>query len=489
MKHCISKELTECIYKHYPNLANSTAYRKLFLHLMFGRIHEGYVLISREVVASCEGYFHLVKQRNYNASKFLNEFQATIGLPLQIKTYSYAENKARLALPKFVKEVEENLITEVSNTLLGNSQDMYNFITGKKMTPKTLTSIKKELDEEVKLFYNSASEEALPLLEYLNNLPTNIFTSKVNETRPLVIETLLKLESSEVNPKLKVAKDIQLRQIEASLLMCIYELPKPYYKPSSAGRTVRIFPHNQSMLQLHKSLRKVMCKGWTEYDLVSSQLAIVAKLWSITLVEDFLKSGNHIWTELFTHLGKDYLLLKEQNQTYFNNLKGLLKESLYSLIYGMKKSALLAKLTVGFRKLGINKKGEFLFTHPIIAALYESRELKLAQVLSDGKLVMSWYNNKVLLLEGSTLKEKQRSVKSLIAQEAQLMEMLLITPVFDLAKESKGNFTITLLQHDGLTIRFKDNFYKSVWDTRIKEVVRLQALKYQVITELEDQVL
>ena len=489
MKYSISKELSDSIYKYYPNLVKSAAYRKLFLHLMFGRIYEGYALISREVLASCEECFHLVKHRNYNGSKFLSNFQSSIGLPLQIKSYNYLEGKARLALPKFVKEVEESLIIEVSNFLLGNTQEMYNFITGKKMNSKVLTSIKKELSDEVKLFYDNASEEALPLLEYLNDLPTNVFTSKVNETRPLVIETLVKLESSEVNPRLKKAKDVQLRQIEASLLMCIYEIPKPYYKPSSAGRTVRVFPHNQSMLQLHKSLRKVMCTGWTEYDLVSSQLAIVAKLWNISLVEEFLKSGKHIWTDLFNHLGKDYVVLKKENQTYFNNLKGLLKESLYSLIYGMKKSALLSNLTVGFKKLNIKEKGDFLFTHPIIAALYQAREIKLAQVLSDGKLVMSWYNNKTLILEGKDIKEKQNNVKSLIAQEAQLMEMLLITPVFDLAKKNKDSFTITLLQHDGLTIKFKDNFYKSIWDTRIKEVVSKEALKYQVITELEGQLL
>lgn len=486
MKRILSATLIATIYEHYPNLAQNEAYRRLFLRLMFGTIEEGgYLLISREVLATCEKRFHLVEQRNYNGSRFLTEFQSNVGLSLQIKPYDYIDNKARMAKPKFVKEVEDALITEIDNISKGIQEDMYNFVTGNKFNKKTIAALRKELDAEVKLFYDNASEEALPILEYLNDLPPNIFTKIVNQNMAATWAALSNIESSEPSPDKRKQKTIELKTIESNILASIQEYPKPYYKPSGAGRTVRVFPHNPSMLQLQKDLRLTLTKGLWEYDLVSSQLAIVATLWDIVEVKEFLQSGKHIWTELFTHLGFSYQLLKTENVTKFNLLKRLLKESLYSIIYGMKKPALLGNLTKGFQKLKINKKGADYFTHPIIKALLTAREQKIKDILQAECLVMPWYNNKTLQLTGSSLKEKQESVKSLLAQEAQLMEMLLIAPVFELAKESKGEFTIVLFMHDGFTVHYLRPDRVNLWESRIKEAVDKVAKHYGILTEIE----
>ena len=208
-------------------------------------------------------------------------------------------------------------------------------------------------------------------------------------------------------------------------------------------------------------------------------------MWSITEVQKFLQSGNHIWTELITHLGFNYSLLKQQKPAVFDKLKALLKESLYSLIYGMKKSALLARLTKGFHKLGIKKKGSDLFTHSIMAALFVARENKIAKVLEEGHILLDWHNNKVLTLEGKTKQERLKNVKSLLAQEAQLMEMVLILPVFEIAKQNSQYMSIVLFQHDGFTVHYnKANLINSL-ESKMIEAVRAQANLLKVDTNLE----
>jgi len=485
IKRLISQELTNSLLEHYPVLKDNAGYRKLVLKLIFSKNKENYTVLDRHTLASCEGCYKKLKNHRYNAGNYLTKFQEETGLKLAIKEYSYEEGKARSAIPYFALEVQYYIQKELGYFPIGNSTNMINFITLKKANKNTPGEIRKELEEEVKRFYDNASVEALPLLEYLNNLPSNLFTSKVKENLDHVSSVLARLESNETNPKLKPTKDATLREIETKILLSIYENPKPYYKPSSAGRTVRIFPHGESILLLCRKLRKAICKGWYEYDLVSSQLAIVAKLWNITEVQEFLQSGNHIWTSLFTHLGINYTYNKLNNPGWFDALKGLLKESLYSLIYGMKKSCLLARLTKGFKKLKIAKKGADVLARPIMAALYKAREAKITKVLEEGKLTLDWHDGRELLVEGNTDKERHDCVKSLLAQEAQLMEMVLLKPVFDIAKENSKYMSITLFQHDGFTVHYnKGNLVKSL-ESKMKEAVRAQASLLRITTDLE----
>lgn len=486
MRQYISKELTDSIYIYYPNLSKEASYRKLFLHLIFSNIHgEGYSIIDRDVLAYCEGKSKDNKNHRYTATTFLSNFIKDTGVNVQIRGYDYVDKRARQATIILPPDLQKVLELEIDRILNKEKVDLYSFITGKKMTKNSLTDIKRNMEEEVKLFYNCASEEAIPLLEYLNELPSNLFSAKLKENYQHLLDTFHKLESSETNPNLKPYKDALLKGIESKIIIHMFENPKPYYKPSVAGRTVRIFTHGESMLLLHKSLRKAICKGWHEYDLVSSQLAIVAKLWGITEVQEFLQSGKHIWTELITHLGFNYKLLKQQKPIFFDKLKGLLKESLYSIVYGMKKCALLSRLTKGFNQLGIKKKGADLFTHPIMAALYKAREAKMAKVIHEGKLVLDWYQGRVLTLDGTNTKEKQKNVKSLLAQEAQLMEMVLIAPVFKIAKANSQYMSITLFQHDGFTVHYNKKDLVNVFETKMIRAVKAQADLLGVLTTLE----
>lgn len=485
-KRLISLELANILIEYYPILIDNSGYRKLILKLIFSKDKDNYTLVDRDILAGCEGCLKNLRiSHRYNASKYLTKFQQEVGLKLYIEEYNYIESKARRVKPYFPIEIQQAIQQELSNFTMLKDVNKINFITLKKVNKNTLGEIRKELDKEVKRFYDNASIEALPLLKYLNDLPPNLFTSKVKENKDYVCRVLSTLESNETNPKLKQAKDITLKEIEIKILMSIYENPKPFYKPSIAGNTVRIFSYGESILLLCRKLRKAICRGWYEYDLVSSQLAIVGKLWNITEVQEFLQSGNKIWVSLFEYLGVKYAYNKLNNPDWFNTLKDLLKESLYSLIYGMEKSCLLGRLTKGFKKLNINKKGLDLLNHPIMTALYNARETKIATVSQRGKLVLDWLDSRELLVEGITNKEKLDCVRSLLAQEAQLMEMILLKPVFDIARENKQYMAITLFQHDGFTVHYNKAKLVNALEHKMQEAVKLQASSLGIVTYLE----
>lgn len=485
-KRLISQELANSLIEDYPILIDNKGYRKLILKLIFSRNKDNYTLVDRVTLASCEDCLkELRSNHRYNASKYLTKFQQEVGLKLYIKEYNYTEGKARMVKPYFPINIQQAIQQELSDFIISKDITMINFITLKKSNKNTPSEIRKELDKEVKRFYNNASIEALPLLEYLNDLPSNLFTNKVKENKNYVCRTLSKLESNETNPKLKPIKDATLREIETKVLMSIYENPKPIYKPSLGSKTVRIFSHGESILLLCRGLRKAICKGWYEYDLVSSQLAIVAKLWNINEVQEFLQLGNKIWISLFEHLGVKYAYNRLNNPDWLTALKDLLKESLYSLIYGMDKSCLLAKLTKGFKKLKVKKKGIDLLNHPIMTALYNAREAKITTILQDSKLVLDWYDNRELLVEGNTNKERLDYVRSLLAREAQLVEMLLLKPVFDIAKENKQYMAITLFQHDGFTVHYNKTTLVNSLEHKMRKAVQLQAGLLGIIIDLE----
>lgn len=485
-KRLLSQELANIIIEDYPVLIDNRGYRKLILKLIFSKNEDNYTLVDRVTLASCEDCLKELRSgHRYSAIKYLTKFQQEVGLKLYIKEYNYINGKARMVKPFFSINIQQAIQQELSNFTISKDITMVNFITLKKASKNTPSEIRKELDKEVKRFYDNASVEALPLLEYLNDLPSNLFTNKVKQNKDYVCRALSNLESSETNPKLKPVKDATLREIETKILMSIYENPKPLYKPSLSGKTVRIFSHGESILLLCRKLRKAICKGWYEYDLVSSQLAIVAKLWNITEVQEFLHSGSKIWVSLFEHLGVKYAYNKLNNPDWLSALKDLLKESLYSLIYGMEKSCLLARLTKGLKKLKIDKKGIDVLNHPIMATLYKAREAKITTVLQDGKLVLDWYGGRELLVEGSTTKERLDCVRSLLAQEAQLVEMLLLKSVFDIAKENKQYMAITLFQHDGFTVHYNKATLVNSLEYKMRKAIRLQAGVLGIITDLE----
>nr|WP_322719464.1 hypothetical protein [Nostoc sp. ChiQUE02]MDZ8232487.1 hypothetical protein [Nostoc sp. ChiQUE02] len=279
-------------------------------------------------------------------------------------SWNFKDGESRVALVEFPQEVKDAIESENYKIML---EDRVYFDTGNKFSDKLQKVDRELIKKEAYTYFNFTSPEAQDLLEYMNSVPVNSFSKVVAANLDATLIEAFKIENPEK------------RRVQIEVLNTIRDELQPFYKPSTKGNTVRIFPLNYSIPMLKKGLRKLITKGWYEFDLASSQLAIVGKIWEIPEVQAFLQSGKKIWLELINHFGIDAADLKQTDEAKYEDIKSVLKDSLYSLIFGMTKNNLIAFLDEGLLPFGKDAGKKFL-AHPLMAALFKAREAKLAEL-------------------------------------------------------------------------------------------------------------
>jgi hypothetical protein len=197
-----------------------------------------------------------------------------------------------------------------------------------------------------------------------------------------------------------------------------------------------------------------------------------------------------IWLELFKHFNLSNL--KASNAIKYQGIKDVFKTSLYSLIYGMPKGNLVREINQGLSIYGINQGGKHYFNHPLIQALYKAREAKFEEMNRLTEVTTIF--NKTLQIDGSKTskgkptQQRKDSIASLLAHQAQSIELYLLLPVVELASTTT-DFYITLWQHDGFSIHFTNKSKVDKWIPRILQVVQQKIDEQGILTHLEWELL
>ncbi len=472
MRNVIRQDSRLLFLSTYPALANNIVYWRIFQLLIFGfrDKNTGLPLITYKTLAQIEhGYvkgYNQAYNKNYEGLTLLQRFQREVMTP---NTFSwieadYTQHQARNALVTFTSEVEQVIQEEIDLIYKPDylNNNLVYMVSGLKYNKKIAKEQRLELQQNINMINGRmATIEQTPLLNYLNNKIS--VTQLSNIIAPNTVKAALAI--STIEDKVK-------RNLQASYLGAIIEDPKPMYQPSINGNTVRIFPANVSILGLKKSIKNILCKGLVELDLASSQLAIVSETWNIPKVKDYLNGGNKIWLDLCNTLEIEY---ESEN-------KKVLKEALYSLVFGMTKKNLLLHIESAFGKQAANR----WLAHPIINTLLVTREKKMAAILNAGKLIT--FYNKEVLITGKTKAQKQECLRSALAQEAQTIEFYLMQPILDLALTT-NDFSIVLFQHDGCSIKFNNKGRQDRWLNRIINSVQQRADSLSIPTHLELEIL
>jgi len=472
MKSIITRDFRNLILSTYPALSNNTVYWRLIQVLMFGLKDKdtGLPLLSYIGLAIIEHGFYrgynIAYQKNYKGLTLLLDFQSKVMTP---ETFSwtdadFTEHRARSAIVIFTPEIEERIQIELDLVLSPNylNNDLVYMISGLKYNKKTAKQMHNQLQEQVNMNNDrTATIEQKPLLDYLNNKISVAQLSNI--IRPNIAQAVLAIATIEDSLK---------RNHQAAHLAAILEDPKPLYQPSINGNTVRIFPANMSILGLKREIKKILCKGLYEFDLASSQLAIVSQTWDIPYIKDYLNNGNKIWLDLCVRL----------NIEYNSDNKDVLKQALYSLIFGMSKRNLLLNISAAFGKVATSR----WITDPVISLLFLHREKRMKEILEAGKLITLY--GKEVLITGKTKQLKQECLRSALAQEAQSVEFYLMQPILDLALTT-NEFSIVLFQHDGCSIKFNDKSKQQRWINRIITSVQQRADSLSIPTHLEMEIL
>jgi len=449
------------VEKNFPSL-DGDGFRIFFWYLNTCSYRDKYgrILLESKMLAQFEG----IDEQNTQAEKFMIRFNelclAPVGGMLRYTDYSHEEHRCR-AVEEFHMGVLHEEFLRLWNSEENwpkdsiNSKKLVFAATGKVATYKALK--KRREQEFTEAMSRPCGALTKELLEYLNgeSLCTQVYTELINRNWQDAYNACLQI------------KDKVLREQQLHLLREIKQNPRGYYFPSFWGLTPRVFTHG-GIPELKRELRIILCDGWHDADLVSSQLAICASLWKLDKIERFLELGGSVWDEIQNRLNIPIEVWKK--------FKPYVKESLYTICYGGGKWMIKEPLLDGIRTLRLNLKHNKILNHWIFRELKNGQTRVAERIKSDGGM----YDAEEKWLPLTT----ERKISSIMAEVAQSYELRILISVIRLANQT-GNklFKVTVWQHDGFSMYIERNF-ENVYE-KIQETIKKELKGLGIQTKLE----
>ena len=459
----VTKKFREMSRQCFPALDKDPVYWRFFSYLIAGDFFDrdsGQLVLSRDVVAEVVGK---AGDKNVKAGDFLKRFKKQVMRDrFDYRDAWVAKVQARLLekldLPEQLKKAleEEDFMVSSGKVSLADGKVFH-----RKKAKQMREGLKAQAMRAIEYAKNPEAEE---MLRYLNMLPHNLFTI-VWKNKKQVKQAVAALEEGRGK-----------QQVEAYVRSIMRE-PQPFYAPS-AGVGDRIFGIGGNLTNVGADIRAILVPEWYEADLKNSQLAILARIGEIKEVQSFLAQGENVWAELCRHMGVP--------PDKYTDGKMALKGCLYPTTYGMSRANLKKTVVKKFDEKGLVGDPRKFLKHWIIKALIKARE-KLGRRIKAkggmetcyGRFIERRSSEEVFWSEN----EEEVETHQIMAIVAQALEMHLIYPAFELAKANRKEFTITLAQHDGFSVKFHRRAEE--WKKRIRKVVQERIDLWEIKTTLE----
>jgi hypothetical protein len=206
----------------------------------------------------------------------------------------------------------------------------------------------------------------------------------------------------------------------------------------------RIYARGTNLIQLPRKVRCALLRGAWQHDLASAQLAIVARVWHIPELLEFLEAERNIWTALL-----EYLDLAPR-------FKPTLKTVLYRLIFGggVFKAKQAAVSGEGGDPAIDWEKAERLLEHPLIQALLGARQGVLKRIQVEGGIEDAFGNWHALgEVRGRQIAARCRS---LLAMQAQSFEQRIMLSVLPILQAEQASIRPMVWLHDGMVTKTTD---------------------------------
>ena len=457
MRHTVSKKFRDEIIKIYPNCQNDISYLKFLQYRLFSNNWEdqskNLIKVPQFALAYCEDKQKQLAGKNYKGHLFLQKFSRDVQ-HITWSDWSYEQGKCRVVEFPIDDSLDFLLALDLHKDYQNEGGRIY-LISGTKFTTrnrnaqlrKAQEKLKDELDDLRKC--RKVRQGAAKIFDYMMRVDIKHFIKIIDsniDTVELAIKNRIDLAETK--------KKVYLETID-----CLREIRKPMLH--GVKNSWRLYDEGVSITGLPRQYRKMLCKGWTEFDIKSSQLAIVSSRWNIPSIHKFLSDRNSVW-ELFFNVFP--VPADEYDET-----KRFFKQSLYSIVFG-KLEANIAKEYDHLFGTGAGARFSKIW---LVRDLFDAREIEINRLanapqgrhysLAAG--MFSSVNN--YFKTGMSLKEIQqyektgimpytqrRRITSVMAQEVQMIEMAILNPVIDLAAKNSKNYVITLWQHDGFSVKF-----------------------------------
>ena len=369
-----------------------------------------------------------------------------------------AQGMCRQVTFSFSKEVLDMVEEELTSSVSSKRNGKVYFVSGKSysyyLNRKDTNVIENTVEDSVELLDNEVSKK---IARYMNNLPVGLFEEIVNNNM------------SDALNEIEAIKDEDVRYQQLTILGSIADQPKVFYRPSKNGNTDRLFGYGANITNLKKEVRKALTKDWVECDAKNLHLAIVANLWSVESLENFLATGKSFWSYIIEQLklAQDHSPTSSENDP--EQVKKYIKEATYGLVYGMSRDNIINHLDTYFGE----GKGNIFVNDKIIKDILSARKAAYSYYITVGSIEDAY---------GRSHKVSKDNVLSIVSRVCQSYEQKLILSIFETLNEADGDFNITLYQFDGLSIKFDCN--KEYWMSRINEVFNQKAKEMRIYTSL-----
>jgi len=283
-------EFREDLLERYPALRGdskeSRVFRGLVAHSLFAPYvwtpnDEAHLLLTHTAVAH---YADVSPESgSFRSGDWLDRFSRAV-FDLRVRSHAYFRGEARVIFPEIPDEILLARDEDLPRDLRGPAPVRVDLITGRVITPRRLAGDMKAANQALLESAVYPPHERAEMLEWLNTLPGNVLDQLVKENwREAVSRAEAMAASKSRGATWRVLNHLAQDRI------VIY---------GTSPNTDRFIHLGTSIVQLPKALRDALLKGTIPMDMRSCQLAIVAKLWEVPRLLDFLASRKSIWREL-----------------------------------------------------------------------------------------------------------------------------------------------------------------------------------------------
>ena len=458
MRKTTSKNFRDKVIEIYPACAGNTPYMRFIQYRLFSNNWEdeknNLIKVPQFALAYCEDKLNQLARKNYKGHLFLQAFSKEVQ-HIEWDGWSYEQKRCRVAQFPIHSDISYLLALELHKEYKTEGGRIY-FISGLKFSTRNRsTDLKKE--REKLLAELIEIRQCRRIKQIASKIWTHLHTNGRDKYLLKVIDANINLVETTIKNRIDLEDTKKKSYLE--LIDIIREGTMPILH--GVNNSCRLYESGASMTGLPRQYRKMLCKGWTEFDIKSSQLAIVSSIWNITSIYSFLKQKNSVWDLFFSEFSV--------NEDDYADTKRFFKESLYSIVFGKQEEA-IAKLYEDRFGNGAGKRFSSIW---LVRELFDAREQEIIRLANrpNGKYyspavgVMPSASN--YFFTGMSKKQQKdyngtmpygqrKRIVCAMAQEIQMIEMALLNPIIDLAEKNSNNYKITLWQHDGFSVKFLD---------------------------------
>ncbi len=451
--HTVGIEVYDALVKHNPKVKQSQAYRFALRYLLIDRDFvdkHGRLLIPDYKIAVWCGADGIRQYINGNFSgwAFIKKLTADVLPDLEVGGWRGPDKELDGQCRYIVNDGLYDLVEHALSDF--NEQERYDLISMRRWNYANAKANRDRLLAEAET-QQWPYEQQARIARYLHALSFGLFAKQIPD----------RIEEARTYVKHCPDMDGEEKRKQYRILRRIEDCPQPIYRPGQSMRNARLFAFD-SLCDVERNVRRILCRGWHEVDFVSCYPAIAARIWHIERLQTMLERGIDVWNAIATELGVDESERRAKRDIF--------------------KRAGCRLLCDG----RVDKTNEFLQEHgipgtvqdsPTLIAIIQAVRRVKRQVRADGgtQTPLGWID-----LPGL----KDKPVRAHLSNVLAAYELALIAPCFEVAEQST-DFSITMAQHDGFSIKLRqEDRLKQVLD-RLNEAVKPIAQQYGIITRLE----